>query len=350
MSGRFDDLRTADAGPPAVDPSLWPIDLTTVVAGNYAQPAPTILHRDDGQALIYPGEVNGIHGPSGEGKGWVALWAAVEQMRAGHVVVLVDLEDNAPSIVARLRTLGASDSDMLERLVYIRPTVGLQGLIEVEHLLLVVEERRPSLVIVDSLGEAFGLDGIDEDRDAEVGPWYRRVARRIAEAGPAVALVDHSTKANDNPLFPSGSKRKRAAITGASYLVTATKALVAGQGGRLRLTCAKDRHGTYRRNEAVADFVMTPTQTGGLGVRLYTPDAAAEAQPAVELAVRAAVRAARSAGRPLSLTLLTETMAIKSRAELKRAGIDLAVSRGLLVESTGSRNARLFTVAEDSEP
>ena len=84
-----------------------------------------------------------------------------------------------------------------------------------------------TLAVVDSLGEAFGLEGIDENHDVEVAPWLRRVARRLADAGLSVLLLDHSTKSADNPRRPSGSKRKRAAITGASYLpVISTTTLV----------------------------------------------------------------------------------------------------------------------------
>lgn len=350
--GRFDDLAGLAPAPAElvdiVDDSCLPVDLTAVVAGNFTQPVPTILRRDDGQSLVYPGEVNGVHGSSGEGKGWLTLIAIVEQMRAGHAVMLLDLEDTAASIVARLRILGATDSDILERLVYIRPHVEF-GPISMAHYVMLVEQHRPSIVVVDSLGEAFGLEGINEDRDSEVGPWLRRVARRVADVGPAVWLVDHSTKANDNPLFPSGSKRKRAAITGASYLVTATTPLVAGQGGRLRVTCAKDRHGTYRRGEVVADAVFTPTQTGGLAPKLYTPSAV-DTEPVVEFAVRAAVKAVRSSDvSPLPLRVLVEQMPIKCRKEAKYAAIDLAVARGLLSEAPGPRNSRLFTVVGDDE-
>jgi hypothetical protein len=350
--GRYDDLATTadvtangDEYGLALDPSWLPVDLAPVVAGDCAQPVPTILHRDDDQALIYLGEVNGCHGPSGEGKGWLTLYAVVEQLRRGHAVVLVDLEDNPTSIIARLRLLGATNTEIVERLVYVRPTSPF-GLIEIEHLALIVEERRPSLVIVDSLGEAFGLDGIDENSDAEVGPWLRRVARRIAELGPAVWAVDHSTKANDNKLFPSGSKRKRAAITGASYLVEATTPLVAGKGGRLRITCAKDRHGTYRRGEHVADLVMTVDPLG-TRVKLYTPDLDGETEPVHELAVRAAVKAALAEGRPVSGTALVAAMKIKAAKDTKWAGVDLATSRGLLHETAGPRRARMFEAVHE---
>src|ERR687898_486158 len=124
-----------------------------------------------------------------------------------------------------------------------------------------------------------GLEGVDEDRDVQVGPWLRRVARRLADStGAGVIIIDHSTKAKDNPLFPSGSKRKRAAITGASYHV-----------------------------EAVA------------------PRSAESADEKLRVIARAAIRAAKNADRPLSGRELEELMNVKASAQRKRAGIDYAL-------------------------
>jgi hypothetical protein len=205
-----------------------------------------------------------------------------------------------------------------------------------------------SLVVIDSIGECFGLDGINEDKDAEVGPWMRRVARVLADAGAAVLLVDHSTKANDNPLHPSGSKRKRAAIGGASYLVTAIKPLTREHGGRLRLTCAKDRHGTFQRSVVVADFVMTVVEFGSR-VELYaSSDTPINTNPIHETAARAAVAAVKAEGRPMSLRAVVAAMSkVRGSNEIKRGAIDIAVGRGALSETGGPRNSRLFTYVAD---
>jgi hypothetical protein len=322
--------------------SFEPVELAPVLAGNYRQPEPLILPRDDGSALFYPGQVNGIHGDSGLGKGWITCAAVADELRRGHRVMLIDLEDTAPSIVARLRLLGARDNEIAAGLIYVRPTAAFTAL-AVDGLCELIDEHTPRLVVLDSLGEAFGLDGIDENSDAEVGPWLRRVPRRLAELGPAVTLVDHSTKAADNPLHPSGSKRKRAAIGGASYLITATTPLVAGTGGRLKLVCAKDRHGTYRRDEHVADFVMT-TDPAGTRWALYAPEdrSGGAFELPVYLAARAAVKVCQEAAEPLTSRRLVERMAIKTRRETKYAGIEEAVARGALHESAGANRARLF--------
>jgi hypothetical protein len=326
--------------------SFAPVDLGPVIEGQYEQPEPLILMRDDRRGLFYVGEVNGIHGPSGEGKSFVTLAAAVDEIRRGHRVVLIDLEDNAPSIVARLRLLGANDQQIAGAITYVRPSEPF-GLIAIERLVEIVGDVEPRLVVIDSLGEAFGLDGIDENSDAEVGPWLRRVARRLADLGPGVILVDHSTKANDNPLYPSGSKRKRAAIGGASYLVSATDPLVAGTGGRLSITCAKDRHGAYARGERVGDWVMSTEPGVGTRWTLYAPGPAAAANLPVILAARSAADACKAEGGELSQRVLLEMMTIKASTDVKRAGIDLAVARGALQETAGARRARMFTYQSD---
>jgi hypothetical protein len=262
--------------------------------------------------------------------------------------MLIDTEDTAQSIVARLRLLGAID-EQIARIAYLRPQAEFTTT-AVDHLIRIAEERGITLVVLDSLGECFGLEAIDENHDVEVGPWLRLVARRLAEceAKPAVIVVDHATKASDNPLHPSGSKRKRAAIGGASYLVTATVPLAGGKGGRLRITCAKDRHGTYATGEHVADLVLKATAVGELKADLYAADEPLDdATLPVILAARAAVNAAKDEGQPMSQSALIGAMKVKAKAITLRGGIDLAVGRGALEETAGPRNARIFTYVND---
>lgn len=330
-----------------VDPSFRPIDLAPVLDGSALQPEPTILRRDDRQALFYAGQINGLHGDSGTGKGWVILYAIVQQLNAGRTVMMLDAEDVAQSIVARLRMLGVGDEAIADRFIYIRPSAPF-GVAAVDYLVELAEFKDVSLCVIDSLGECFGLDGVDENHDAEVRPWMRHVARRLADAGPAVVIIDHSTKANDNPLHPSGSKAKRAAVGGASYLVTAAVPLTSSAGGRLQLTCAKDRHGTYARGEHVADLVMKIDEIiGSRRVDLYAPAATTVTDLPIELAARAAVKAVEEHGQ-MTMRLLRERMAFKGRNESRDAGVDLAVTRGDLVETAGPHRARLFDLPVDN--
>ena len=333
-----------------LDASLYPVDLGPVLAGTAMQPIPEQLHRDDGAALLYAGSVNGIHGDSGSGKGWLVCHLVQQNALRGVRTMLLDFEDTAHSITARLRLLGMTDHEISTWVVYLRPQVPLGGL-AVAHMVNVIQDLNVGATVVDSLGEAFGLAGVNEDKDVEVGPWLRQVARPLADTGSSLSLIDHSTKAGTNDLHPSGSKRKRAAITGASYLVEAVKPFVKDQGGRLRLTCAKDRHGNYRRGQVVADLVMD-SSSAGVRLKLYAPAVAAgDDDPSIPviLAAHKAVAAVKAAGRPLSRNELEARMAIKGRAQIKRAGIDHAAAEGALGEEKGARNARLFVYRHDLE-
>jgi hypothetical protein len=195
-----------------------------------------------------------------------------------------------------------------------------------------------------------GLEGVDEDRDVQVGPWLRRVARRLADStGAGVIIIDHSTKAKDNPLFPSGSKRKRAAITGASYLIEAVRPLTRDDGGKLHITCAKDRHGHYKRAEVVATVEFTRYPDGGLAVHVeaVAPRSAESADEKLRVIARAAIRAAKNADRPLSGRELEELMNVKASAQRKRAGIDYALGERSLRVEQGANRAKLHVYIRD---
>jgi hypothetical protein len=189
--------------------SWRPMDLRPVLAGSYEPPVPVVCSVDGtGHGLFYRGAVNGVHGDSGIGKSWLAAMATGEELRVGHDVLVLDYEGTAEEMVGRLLAIGTPAEAIVEHLMYMNPTTPA-GVTIVDMTVARMKERAVGLVVIDSLGEAFGVDGVNEDRDNEVGPWLRRVARRLAQAGPAVLIVDHATKAADNPLHPSGSKRKR---------------------------------------------------------------------------------------------------------------------------------------------
>jgi len=201
--------------------------------------------------------------------------------------------------------------------------------------------------VLDSLGELFALAGIDENSDADVGPWLRLVARPIADAGAAVVSIDHTTKSTENPMHPSGSKRKRAAITGALHRVDATTAPIAGQGGRLRLRCAKDRHGHFRQSDVVADVVMRPIIGDRMAFTLYPPSTPEPSQP--DDLVTDVVDVVRAAGRPLTQREVIDATPGRIRRERKRDAILEAVEIGDLIEHQDGRS-KLYTTVPHVDP
>lgn len=342
---------TAHSGPAR---SFQPVDLVPYLKGDYEQPAPDYLIRrgeNIASGLIYKAAVNGFHGDSGIGKSWLALYALAERIQDGDSVMLIDLEDGASSILARLRLLGITADQIAAQLHYVRPT-DPYGPDEVAYLCDLVALNDVTVCVIDSLGESFGLDGVNENNDNEVGPWLRAVARPLADAGAAVILVDHVTKTNEKPLHASGSKRKRAAITGASYFIGAKKPFSKEDGGRLTITCAKDRHGTYRSGDAVAHLDMTYLADRTVRVELVAAapaELASNDAPSV-LAARRVVDALRASGDKLSLrgvNALVRSDGFHASNQVISDGIELAKRRDCIVEEAGENRSRQFSYAKN---
>lgn len=243
------------------DGSTWsPLPIGDVIAGlldgTIDRPKPTIGRMDGGGALFYPGKVNGIAGPSGEGKSWVAMLSACQEMNEGNNVVYLDFEDGDIGVLSRfLNDLHMDPETLQDRFTYIHPEERLGK--AAEGLTDLIRDLGPSLVVVDSTGESMALEGAKPNDDDETARWFRQVPQRIASLGPAVLVVDHVVKSDDGGLWPIGSQRKRAAINGAQYIQRVVEPFSRGNPGHSKLVCAKDRHGNYAISDLVGTFELT---------------------------------------------------------------------------------------------
>lgn len=240
--------------------SFNPIDLIPAWRKEKKRPPAEVFKRDDGVALLPPA-LNYLFGDSGDGKSFVALIAALEEIRAGHPPIWLTYEDaNEDLIIDRLRLLGATE-DEVAMLSFITPqatlSVGTQRIADLAAV------RKARLVVLDSVGEAMAVGGVNEDKDNEVGPWFRQTLRKLHDLNPALAIlpIDHSTKSKDNPLFPSGSKRKRSAPTGRAYLLNVRAPFAVGAVGFVQLVVAKDRGGLFKRGDIAAEIMLDATVT-----------------------------------------------------------------------------------------
>src|SRR5690606_22156878 len=129
----------------------------------------------DGHAggLFYPGRVNGLAGESGAGKTWTALVVVAQELAEGRAAVYVDLEDDAAGVVGRLLDLQVETGSIAARFAYISPNERLDvvGAAALEGVIAALE---PSLVVIDSTGEALALDGAKPNDDDSVAAWFRR--------------------------------------------------------------------------------------------------------------------------------------------------------------------------------
>ncbi len=239
--------RGRDAEPEAVDPepSVY-VDVAAVLAGKLEAPKPDAGGvRADGERMLYRGAVNGIVGEPEAGKTLVATAWAADELRLGGSVLWVDADFNgAPATLARLR---AAD-------------VPLEVLVDHERFRLVVPDTaaalatavtdaptwRPSVAVVDSVGEVMPLLGGDSNDADDYSRVHRAVFAPLAAAGAAVVVLDHLAKTSAGSGYASGTGAKKRAMDGAYYSIKLVEAFRPGAGGAAALGILKDRHGGVR--------------------------------------------------------------------------------------------------------
>lgn len=262
------------------DDDGWPVaDFDALLDGDVADVLPSVFVRDDGAAFFYAGMVNGLWGPSGVGKSWMALTAVAQTLQAGHGVLLIDYEDTARTTHNRLRQLGLSAAQMRGRVLHVTPDLSMnpRALAKLKRL---IAEHDVQLAIIDSVGESIALEGINPNEDDGVARWNNEIGKALARLGPTVVLIDHVPKDSENTRTsaPIGSQRKKAAINGSAFMVEAVagQAPARGRTGRLRFVVAKDRHGTWKKDEVAADVVVESDDAGNVRMTLGGPDLLAD--------------------------------------------------------------------------
>jgi len=252
-------------------PSSWEeISLAAVLAGDQEDGKPTILTRSDGVGLIYSGRLHMIAGEPESGKGWLACHATAEQLAAGHHTAYFDHEDVPATVVGRLRDLGVSAADILERFHYVRPEEPLPDRAYIDRLL----DFEPTLVVVDGLTEALALEGLELKDNSDIARYIARVARPLKHAGAAVALIDHVTKDRETRgRFAIGAQHKLAAVD-VSYRLDVLEPFGREREGLVKVTVTKDRAG-YVRGHAEGDriaLLRLSSRDGEVSVTLDPPD------------------------------------------------------------------------------
>jgi hypothetical protein len=325
-----------------------PVDLKPYLSGIAIRIVPDLAVMSNGRGLLHQARLNGVHGDSGAGKSFLVDFCVREKLLKGEAVMVIDLEDTPDPLIERLRQIGVPDSSMDELLVFVRPDAAF--LVEhVDRLIGHIRAREVVHVFLETMGEAFSLEGINEDRDAEVAPWLRRVCRRIIEqTGVGMTLVDHGTKSAEKPLDPSGSKRKRAAITGTAWFMQSVTPYTRDDGGLAVLICAKDRHGWYRRGEQVARLIMDPFNViiGQTPLRLEPPSVIPPGGPQTDPLTQAAIDVITKANpTPLSLNDARAHMrrdGCKGSDNRLRQALDDAVAGGAIERFSGSNRSHMY--------
>lgn len=235
---------------PPREPTSWaPVDLADALDESAQPLLPVVLRRDDGHGLLYPGKTHTISGESETLKSWLALVGCAEQLAAGHHVLWLDFEDDARSVVGRLLALGVPRVALLEGFHYARPADPLDTAATED--LRAVLACGPTLVVLDGVTEAMALHGRSPLDNSDVAWFYGVLPRKLAAAGPAVALIDHVVKnagEGGRGRYAIGAQHKLAGLDGAAYIMELAQPFGHGLHGIARIDVAKDRPGRVREH------------------------------------------------------------------------------------------------------
>jgi hypothetical protein len=277
-------------------PTSWqPRLLVDAVNGDGPEP-PEALQRDDGVGLLYRERIHWLQGESESLKSWLAQIAVAQALSRHESVLYIDFEDDERGVVARLLALGVPKVTILDpqQFCYLRPDeplynrqhAALPGAIELEVILDAL--GTVDLAIIDGVTEAMATEGLNPLDNVDIALWMRRLPRHLADAGAAVACIDHVTKNREaQGRYALGGQHKLAGVSGAVYKVTAHRRLSrAGAepvAGISIVTVEKDRPGWVRSkadsDDRIAVLEVTAYPDGGVTAHLVPPDEATTTPP-----------------------------------------------------------------------
>ncbi len=328
-----------------------PVDISKYLNPNWQPEPPSVLTRTDGKALYYRRNVNWLHGASGEGKTWVALVTVAQEIQARRDVLWIHYEDpEADKITHRLTLLGVPPALLTEHFHVV--LVGAESMVKgIPFIRAITSHFGADLVVIDSIGEAIGADGIAVKEDDRLVKWLHETARVLAADGNTVIGIDHLPMGEPGRLDPVGSFRKKAATTGAMFLAQSPKPPTKDAAGYITLTCAKDRSGVWTKGEVAAIIHLAPVEGGGTKAEVVPPKHRGQAQEVESDIMRAAKAAVKAVqirqGDPYNRSQLESVIhQLHMAAAKKRQGIDYAVANGWLDEAQGKGTTRRYTVGD----
>lgn len=137
-----------------------------------------------------PGTTNTVLGDPESGKTLLTDHATVEQLADDGRVLRVDLDHNgSQSTLSRLIDFGG-DEDALrdpDRFRYVEPADRLQ----LAAIVADAPSWRPTLVVLDSIGELLPLYGAGSNNADEFTAVHRQVIKPLAALGACVVGIDH---------------------------------------------------------------------------------------------------------------------------------------------------------------
>lgn len=194
--------------------------------------------------LLYHGKRHLLSGPPESLKTLVALIVALEAIRAGGTVAMIDFENGPAETRRLLKDLGATEAE-LQAALYFEPDTPPDDA-DIDR----IAEAGVTLAIIDALAGAYGTAGLDDNKRAEAERFSAVWIKPLWNRGVATLAVDHVVKNTDaRGKFSIGSERKLGAAD-VHLGLTVIRPLHRGSTGLVRVTTHKDRPGHLPRPHA----------------------------------------------------------------------------------------------------
>jgi hypothetical protein len=296
--------------------------------------------------LLYPGKRHVFSGPQESAKTLAAYAIALEVVRRDGAVLLIDFEMGHWDARDRFRELGATDEDF-QRIDYVEPEIPAT-----EATILELVDADPTLVIIDAAAGAYDLQGLDDNKRAEVERFAGLYTRRFFLNDIATLLIDHVVKdAKARGRYAIGSERKVGGVD-VHLGFEAVKALTRGGSGLVKINTHKDRFGHLPRPKAAELALASDPETGHITWQLRAADPEQPWRPTVLMEKVSRYAEERNGDLPSRNQV---EAGIGGNRDYVRQAIDQLLAEDYLAEQEGPRNARLivsvkpFRKPEDDE-
>jgi 5S rRNA maturation endonuclease (ribonuclease M5) len=326
---------------PVSDPHSWePVDL---IGQALTPPEPATIGN-----LAYPNRRHVYSGEPESLKSFAALVLCAGEMQAGRTVVYIDFEMGRRDVLERLRQLGADDQLIATRFVYLEPAEPLTANPTVlADVIALVEDRQPSLVVIDAMTGALGLHGFDPNSGVDIERFYRTVVDVFRAQGAATIILDHLPKDREaRGKFAIGSERKIGAVD-VHLRFDVVHPFGRGRTGLARIEVKKDRPGHLPRGRAAELELASDPDTGRITSRLTMSEQTVD-DP---LPFRPTVLMQRTSEyletQPEAVSFNAVVTNVKGKDDYIRKGIEILISEGYVEElrpgSSGRTTTRFVT-------
>ena len=314
--------------------SWEPIDLVKL------EERPRIAPTVGGVGLVYPGKRHVFSGPPESAKTLAAYAIALQEIRRGGDVLLIDFEMGPWDARDRLREMGATDLE-LARIPYVEP----------EHAATdgtasdVLEHFPLSLVLIDAAAGGYSLQGLNDNDRTDVETFMRLYVSSFSKRGVASILIDHVGKAVEKRgRFAIGSERK-IGFADVHLGFETVVPLQRGRRGLFKITTHKDRLGHLHRPKAAELELRSDPATHELTWTFREPDEASIAgrwRPTVYME-----RVSKFLEKQRDEVSRAEVERnVLGKGDLVRLGLDELVLGGYAAETAGPRGSRLVRSVE----